>query len=239
MASAASCRAAESWPQARRRCRSRGGWAVGRSAGHDVRAVGEYRRDEPEHVAVGVEQVAHAADALHVRQWERLGAAEIEALLEQLIDTAVDADDDVAPVHRSPALWGRALALAEPAVDAVAGFVRAHGTLTGVDGPVRHVAELGELPTEQFAVEVNEPLRLGRVYLEVHDKVRHDASLGHSNSRYAGAATSSGHPTMPHSAVGFLSCDRGDRSVGAACWDHARLSPRGTAAGPARQPCRR
>src|SRR3954454_815401 len=185
MASAASCRAAESWPQARRRCRSRGGWAVGRSAGHDVRAVGEYRRDEPEHVAVGVEQVAHAADALHVRQWERLGAAEIEALLEQLIDTAVDADDDVAPVHRSPALWGRALALGEPAVDAVAGCVRAHGTLTGVDGPVRHVAELGELPTEQFAVEVNEPLRLGRMYLEVHDEVRHDVSFGLSSSRYA------------------------------------------------------
>jgi hypothetical protein len=37
----------------------------------------------------------------------------------------------------------------------------AHGTLTGVDGPVRHVADLRELPTQQFAVEVNEPLRLG------------------------------------------------------------------------------
>src|SRR4051794_18669764 len=202
MASAASCRGGEVVAQARRRCRSRGGWAVGRLAGHHVRAVGEYRRDEPEHVAVGVEQVAHAADALHVRQRKRLSAAETQALLEQLIDTAVDADDHVAPVHRSPALWGRALALGEPAVDAVAGCVRAHGTLTGVDGPVRHVAELCELPAEQFTVEVNEPVRLGRMYLEVHDEVRHYASLGRFNSRYAGCrrprtpAPTAGSPTL-------------------------------------------
>src|SRR4051794_21231352 len=183
----------------------------GRVTGVQTCALPIWHRGAPTRRHEGIEQVAHAADALHVGEWERLSAAEIQALLEQLIDTAVDADDDVAPVHRSPALRGRALALGKPTVDAVAGGVRAHGSLTGVDRPVRHVAELRELPTEQFAVEVNEPLRLGRVYLEVHDEVRHGASLGHSNARYAGTATSSRHPTMLHSAVGSREVQRWPR----------------------------
>ena len=46
---------------------------------------------------------------------------------------------------------------------------------------IRHLTELREPPPEKFDVEVDEPLRLGRMDLEVHDEVRHDASLGNSS----------------------------------------------------------
>ena len=90
------------------------------------------------------------------------------------------------------------------------GVVHPDGALTGVDRPVRHVAELSELPAEQFGVEVDEPLRLGRMYLEVHDEVRHDASLGRSSSRYAGDDT---NVPCGGGALGF-SCVSLERSGG-------------------------
>jgi len=63
----------------------------------------------------------------------------------------------------------------QAAVDAVAGRPGdiADGPLARVDRPVRLIAELGELPAEEAGVEVDQPLRLRRVDLEMHDQVRH------------------------------------------------------------------
>ena len=85
-----------------------------RLCSHHVGAVGKDRRDEAEHVAVGVEQVPHPADALHIRQRQSLRPTELQSPPEHVIDAAVDADNKVTTIDRSPAFRSRPLALSEP-----------------------------------------------------------------------------------------------------------------------------
>src|SRR4051794_37390821 len=185
--------------------------------GHHIRAVGEHRRDESEHVAIRVEQVADATDALHVSQRQRLGAAEAQPLREQLVDAAVDADHEITAVDWGSWLGGGTLALREPPVDAATRRIHSDRTFAGVYGPIRHVTELGEPPPQQFCIEVDEPLRLGCMYLEVHNEVRHDASLSQWSSRYAALRqASTGRAERSESGLGpGLALASWDLAVGA------------------------
>src|SRR4051812_34585554 len=91
---------------------------------HGRRAVGHDRGDEAEDVVVRVEQVADAANALHVARGPPLPAAELHGTTHEAVDVAVDADDEPVPVARRVDLGLRPLSLGEPAVDAMAGGAR-------------------------------------------------------------------------------------------------------------------
>src|SRR5689334_16496650 len=151
-----------------------------RAGGHAHRAVGHDRRDQAEDVVVGIEQVAAAADAGPILGRQCLRRTELDAAGHQSVDV-IDTDHDVAARDRRADLGLRTHPRDQAAVDAharLAGRV-ADRAFARLDHPVRLLTTAVRLesPAKQLAVEVDEPLGIGCVDLEVDDEIGHRGRL--------------------------------------------------------------